>query len=156
MHPFPKLLLEYRTLSKIKNTYSDPLPHMVNTQTHKIHTTYLQTGTQTGRLASKEPNLQNLPIRTEIGREIRKAFLPSPNNILMSADYSQIEIFLLAEFSKDEIMCTAIENGIDIHKRTASLLFKKEVDEVTKEERGIAKTVNFGILWSSSAFARRI
>ncbi len=153
MHPFPKLLLEYRTYSKIKSTYSDPLPKLVNAKTGKIHTTYLQTGTQTGRMSCKDPNLQNIPIRNKVGREIRKSFIPSKGNILISADYSQIEIFLLAEFSKDVIMTEAILNNVDIHARTASILFNKYMNEITKEERNIAKTVNFGILYGQSGFS---
>jgi len=153
LHPFPGLLLEHRMLSKLKSTYSDSLPEMVNKNTGRIHTTYMQTGTQTGRLSSKEPNLQNIPIKTEEGRRIRKAFIPSKGNILISADYSQIELFLLAEFSKDPNMMAAFNNNEDIHKKTASLIFDKNIEEITKEERGVAKAVNFGILYGQSAFA---
>lgn len=153
IHPFPKLLLDYRTFTKIKSTYSDPLPKLINNKTGKIHTTYIQTGTQTGRLSCKDPNLQNIPIRNAAGREIRKSFIPSSGNILISADYSQIEIFLLAEFSKDPIMQEAIRNNIDIHARTASILFNKDMAEISKEERNTAKTVNFGILYGQSGFS---
>lgn len=151
-HPLPGILLEYRTYSKIKSTYTENLIDMINPQTGRIHTTYLQTGTQTGRLSSKDPNLQNIPIRSSIGREIRCAFIPRAGWKLLSADYSQIEIFLLAEFSDDKILQNAILNGEDIHAGTAAILFDKQPSEVTKEERMIAKTVNFGILYGQSAF----
>ena len=152
-HPFVGLLLEHRTLTKIKSTYSDALPQMINTKTGKIHTTYMQTGTQTGRLSSKDPNLQNIPIKTDIGRKIRTAFIPSKGNILISADYSQIELFLLAEFSEDENLFGAFNSGEDIHYKTASLLFGKSGKNVTKDERKIGKTVNFGVLYGQSPFA---
>lgn len=151
-HPLPGILLEYRTYSKIKSTYTENLIDMINQQTGRIHTTYFQTGTQTGRLSSKDPNLQNIPIRSSVGREIRCAFIPREGWKLMSADYSQIEIFLLAEFSDDRILQNAIMNGEDIHAGTAAILFDKQPAEVSKEERMIAKTVNFGILYGQSAF----
>lgn len=151
-HPLPGILLDYRTYSKIKSSYTENLVDMINPQTGRIHTTYFQTGTQTGRLSSKDPNLQNIPIRSSIGREIRRAFIPRKGWKLMSADYSQIEIFLLAEFSKDPILQSAIMNGEDIHAGTAAILFDKQPTEVSKEERMIAKTVNFGILYGQSAF----
>jgi DNA polymerase I len=152
-HPFAGLLLEHRTLTKIKSTYSDALPQMMNNRTGRIHTTYMQTGTQTGRLSSKDPNLQNIPVKTEIGRKIRTAFVPSKGNILISADYAQIELFLLAEFSKDENLFSAFKNNEDIHYKTATLLFGKPQNEITKEERKIGKTVNFGVLYGQSPFA---
>ena len=151
-HPLPELLLEYRTYSKIKSTYTENLVDMINPQTGRIHTTYFQTGTQTGRLSSKDPNLQNIPIRSSVGREIRRAFIPREDWKLMSADYSQIEIFLLAEFSDDPILQNAIMNGEDIHAGTAAILFDKQPTDISKEERMIAKTVNFGILYGQSAF----
>ncbi len=151
-HPLPELLLEYRTYSKIKSTYTENLVDMINPQTGRIHTTYFQTGTQTGRLSSKDPNLQNIPIRSSVGREIRRAFIPRKDWKLMSADYSQIEIFLLAEFSDDPILQNAIMNGEDIHAGTAAILFDKQPTDISKEERMIAKTVNFGILYGQSAF----
>ncbi|OHD19561.1 MAG: DNA polymerase I [Spirochaetes bacterium GWD1_27_9] len=153
IHPFASILLEYRTLTKIKSTYSDSLPQMINSVTKKVHTTYMQTGTQTGRLSSKDPNLQNIPIKTEIGRKIRKSFVPTEGNLILSADYSQIELFLLAEFSKDEHLFNAFNNNEDIHSKTASLIFGKNIDEVTKQERTIGKTVNFGVLYGQGAFA---
>jgi len=147
IHPIASALLDHRTISKLKSTYSDSLPLLINPKTNKIHTTYMQTGTQTGRLSSKNPNLQNIPIKTEIGRKIRTAFIPSKNNILVSADYSQIELFLLAEFSKDNNLCEAFKTGEDIHKKTASLIFDKPFDQISKEERTIGKTINFSILY---------
>lgn len=152
-HPFVGILLEHRLLSKIKSTYADALPAIINAQTGKIHTSFIQTGTQTGRLSSKEPNLQNIPVKTEVGRKIRKAFIPDKGRVLISADYSQIELFLLAEFSRDENLFDAFNKGEDIHYRTASLIFNKNVAEVSKSERNIAKTVNFGVLYGQSAFA---
>jgi len=153
VHPFPQILLEHRSLSKIKSTYSDTLPLMINSKSKKIHTTYGQTGTQTGRISSKDPNLQNIPIKSDLGREIRAAFIPSKDNLILSADYSQIELYLLAEFSKDENLVSAFNNNEDIHSKTASLLFDKHIDEVTKQERTIAKTVNFGVLYGQGAYA---
>ena len=151
-HPLPGILLDYRTVSKIKSTYTENLIEMINPQTGRLHTTYSQTGTQTGRLSSKDPNLQNIPIRSSVGREIRRAFIPQDGWKLMSADYSQIEIFLLAEFSEDKILQNAIMNGEDIHAGTAAILFDKKPGDISKEERMIAKTVNFGILYGQSAF----
>ncbi|MCK4796666.1 MAG: DNA polymerase I, partial [Spirochaetes bacterium] len=151
VHPIASELLEYRTISKIKSTYSDSLPSIVNPISGKIHTTYLQTGTQTGRLASKSPNLQNIPVKTKIGKKIRLAFIPSPNNILVSADYSQVELFLLAEFSKDPNLFEAFKSDQDIHLKTASLIFDKNVGDITKEERSIGKTINFSILYGQGA-----
>lgn len=153
IHPFAELLLEHRLLSKIKSTYADALPAMINGSTGKIHTSFIQTGTQTGRLSSKEPNLQNIPVKTEVGRKIRKAFIPDKGKVLISADYSQIELFLLAEFSRDENLFDAFNKGEDIHYRTASLIFNKNGADVSKSERNIAKTVNFGVLYGQSAFA---
>jgi len=152
VHPIAGLLLDYRTLSKIKSTYSDALPLMINLISNKIHTTYMQTGTQTGRLSSKNPNLQNIPVKTDIGNKIRKAFVPTGDNILISADYSQIELFLLAELSKDKNLYDAFKNGEDIHIRTAMLIFDKKAEDVTKEERNIGKTINFSILYGQGAF----
>ena len=152
--PLPVMLLDYRLLSKVKSTYTDSLPKMVNPVTNRIHTTFLQTGTQTGRLSSRDPNLQNIPVRTDIGRNIRRAFIPSDgDHILISADYSQIEIYLLAEFSRDPMLVKAFQTGEDVHRMTASLIFDKQPNEVTKQERSIAKTVNFGVLYGQSAFS---
>ncbi len=153
LHPIVSDLLEYRTTSKIKSTYSDKLPLMINKSTGRIHTTYLQTGTQTGRLSSKDPNLQNIPVKTQLGRKIRKAFLPSGGSILLSADYSQIELFLLAEFSKDKNLYEAFTNNEDIHTKTASLIFNKDTNDISKFERTIAKTVNFGVLYGQGAYS---
>ena len=152
--PLPVMLLDYRLLSKVKSTYTDSLPKMVNPVTNRIHTTFLQTGTQTGRLSSRDPNLQNIPVRTDIGRNIRRAFIPSDkDHILISADYSQIEIYLLAEFSRDPMLVKAFQTGEDVHRMTASLIFDKQPNEGTKQERSIAKTVNFGVLYGQSAFS---
>jgi DNA polymerase-1 len=153
IHPVPSLLLEYRELEKIRSTYSSSLPNMINTFTNKIHTTYIQTGTETGRLASRNPNLQNIPIKSELGRMVRIAFIPSKDNLILSADYSQIELFLLAEFSKDKNLCKAFVEEIDIHNLTASLIYNKNIDEVSKNERKIGKTVNFGVLYGQGPFA---
>ena len=152
IHPIASLLLEYRTINKIKSTYSDSLPKIINDTTKKIHTTYLQTGTQTGRLASKDPNLQNIPIKTDLGRKIRQAFIPSSNNILVGADYSQIELFLLAEFSKDPNLMEAFNKNKDIHQKTASLIFGKKPEDITNKERNVGKTINFSILYGQGAF----
>jgi len=153
VHPFPGILLEHRTLNKIKSTYSDSLPLMINSKSGKIHTTYLQTGTQTGRLSSKDPNLQNIPVKTEVGRFVRTSFIPSKGNLILSADYAQIELVLLAEFSKDENLFSAFKNDEDVHTKTTALLFGKKMEDVTKEERRIGKTVNFGVLYGQGPFA---
>lgn len=153
LNKFPELLLEYRMYSKLNSTYTVNLVNLINPKTGKIHTTYQQTGTQTGRLSSQDPNLQNIPIKTDAGREIRRAFLPSPGNVLVSADYSQIELFLLAEFSGDPNLGGAFKNSEDIHRRTASLVFGKAMDDISKVERSIAKAVNFGILYGQQAYS---
>ncbi|MCG8570288.1 MAG: DNA polymerase I [Spirochaetes bacterium] len=153
IHAFPGLLLDHRQLSKIKSTYSDSLPGMVNPQTKRIHTTYMQTGTHTGRVASKDPNLQNIPIRSQVGRQIRQAFVPQDGYIIISADYSQIELFLLAEFSQDPTFIYSFQHDEDIHRKTASLLFDTSLAGITKEQRSIAKAVNFGILYGQSGFS---
>jgi len=152
-HPIAKLMLEYRTLEKLQNTYVKALPQLVNPITHKIHASFNQTIAATGRLSSTSPNLQNIPIRTEEGSKLRAAFIPShPKGKLLSADYSQIELRILAHLSQDPNMMTAFKNGEDIHKATASLIFNVPLDQVTKEQRYQAKTVNFGIIYGQSAF----
>jgi len=152
-HPVIPLILEWRTLAKLKSTYIDALPQLIDTKTGKIHTTYQQTVTSTGRLSSINPNLQNIPIRTERGKEIRKAFVPSSeNNVLVSADYSQVELRIVAAMANDENMIQAFENQQDIHAATASRVFRVPIKEVSKEQRRYAKTVNFGILYGMSAF----
>lgn len=152
-HPIISLILEWRTLSKLKSTYIDALPLLINAQTGRIHTTFQQTVTSTGRLSSTNPNLQNIPIRTEQGREIRKAFVASTSDaLIMAADYSQVELRIAASISKDENMISAFRGHEDIHTATAALVYKVPAAEVTSEQRRHAKTVNFGILYGISAF----
>lgn len=153
VHPLPKTLLEYRELSKLKSTYVDSLPGLINPNTGKVHTSFNQTVTATGRLSSSEPNLQNIPIKTEEGRRIRKAFIPSgKDNILISADYSQIELRILAHLSGDARLIKAFKEGLDIHAFTASLVFGVTEADVTKDMRDMAKTVNFGIIYGMSPY----
>ncbi len=152
-HPIVQLVLDWRSLSKLKSTYIDALPQLVGPKTGKIHTTFQQTVTSTGRLSSNNPNIQNIPIRTDRGKEIRKAFIASSeNNLLVSADYSQIELRVVASVSEDENMIQAFLNKIDIHTATAAQVFHVPTSEVTSEQRRYAKTVNFGILYGISAF----
>jgi DNA polymerase-1 len=151
-HEVPKLVLEYRQLSKLKSTYVDALPALLNPTTGRLHTTFGQTGTATGRLSSANPNLQNIPIRTELGREIRAAFTVEPGNVLLAADYSQIELRLLAHFSKDPLLVEAFRRGDDIHTLTASQVFGVPPLMVTADHRRQAKVVNFGIVYGLSAF----
>ncbi len=151
-HKAPKLVLEYRQLSKLKSTYVDALPAMLNPATGRLHTTFDQTGTATGRLSSANPNLQNIPIRTELGREIRAAFTAAPGCVLLAADYSQIELRLLAHYSKDPLLVEAFRRGDDIHTLTASQVFGVPPLMVTPDHRRAAKVVNFGIVYGLSAF----
>lgn len=151
-HPVVGLILKQRELKKLISTYISVLPSYINPATGKIHTTYNQTVTSTGRLSSSNPNLQNLPIRTERGQLIRKAVIPDPRYVFMSADYSQIELRLMAHFSNDENMISAFCSGQDIHAATAAKIFHKPIDEVTKDERRKAKTANFGIIYGISSF----
>lgn len=152
-HPIIQNILDYRSLTKLKSTYVDTLPQMVNPRDGRIHTSYNQAVAATGRLSSNNPNLQNIPIRTERGREIRKAFVPRNEKfILLSADYSQIELRIIAALSEDEGMLDAFRNGLDIHAATASKVYGVELDAVTKEQRRNAKMVNFGIIYGISAF----
>jgi len=146
-------VLAYRGLAKLKSTYVDALPNQVEPSTHRVHTDYMQTVAATGRLSSNNPNLQNIPIRTERGREVRKAFIPKDeNHVLLAADYSQIELRIIAALSEEENMIEAFKNGEDIHASTAAKVFNVPLDEVTREQRGNAKTVNFGIIYGVSAF----
>jgi len=153
-HPIIDLILEHRSLSKLKSTYVDALPSLVNPETGRIYTDFNQTVTTTGRLSSSNPNLQNIPIRTEFSRQIRRAFLPQQDWLLVSADYSQIELRILTHFCQEPILVDAYQTGKDVHRVTAQLLFEKE--DVTKEQRQLAKTINFGIIYGMGAqrFAR--
>ncbi len=151
-HDIARKVLEYRQLSKLKSTYVDALPALLNPATGRLHTTFGQTGTATGRLSSANPNLQNIPIRTELGREIRAAFTVEPGHVLLAADYSQIELRLLAHFSKDPLLVEAYRRGDDIHTLTASQVFGVPPLMVTADHRRQAKVVNFGIVYGLSAF----
>ena len=152
-HPIIEKILEYREMMKLKNTYVDTLPEMMNVKTGRIHTSYNQVVAATGRLSSDNPNLQNIPVRTARGREIRKAFIPKNNNyVLMSADYSQIELRIVASICGDENMCAAFRDGKDIHTATAARVYGIAESEVTKEMRYKAKSVNFGIIYGQGAF----
>jgi DNA polymerase I len=151
-HQAPKLVLEYRQLTKLKSTYVDALPALLNFGTGRLHTTFDQTGTATGRLSSANPNLQNIPIRTELGREIRAAFTAAPGCVLLAADYSQIELRLLAHYSKDSLLVEAFRKGDDIHTLTASQVFGVPPLMVTPDHRRQAKVVNFGIVYGLSPF----
>jgi len=151
-HEVPRLVLEYRQLAKLKSTYVDALPALLNSTTGRLHTTFSQTGTATGRLSSANPNLQNIPIRTELGREIRAAFTAEPGHVILAADYSQIELRLLAHFSKDPLLVEAYRRGDDIHALTASQVFGIPPLMVTPEHRRQAKVVNFGIVYGLSPF----
>jgi DNA polymerase-1 len=151
-HEVPRLVLEYRQLTKLKSTYVDALPALIRSHSGRVHTTFGQTGTATGRLSSANPNLQNIPIRTELGREIRAAFIAEPGHVLLAADYSQIELRLLAHFSKDKLLVEAFRRGDDIHTLTASQVFGVPPLMVTADDRRKAKAVNFGIVYGLSPF----
>ena len=152
-HKIIRDILEFRGLSKLKSTYVDALPEQVEPSTNRVHTDYMQTVAATGRLASNNPNLQNIPIRTERGRQVRKAFIPRDKEyVLLAADYSQIELRIIAALSEEDTMIQAFKNGEDIHASTASKVFNVPINEVTREQRSNAKTVNFGIIYGVSAF----
>ena len=151
-HEIPRMVLDYRQLSKLKSTYVDALPLLLNLTSGRLHTTFAQAATATGRLSSVNPNLQNIPIRTELGREIRAAFTAEPGHVLLTADYSQIELRLLAHYSKDRLLVEAFRNGDDIHTLTASQVFGVPPLMVTADHRRQAKVVNFGIVYGLSAF----
>lgn len=150
--PLPEVILRYRQFSKLKSTYVDTLPDLVDPRTGRVHTSFYITGTATGRLSSKDPNLQNIPIRDEEGRAIRSAFRAAEGYTLISADYSQIELVVLAHFSEDPILVEAFQQGQDIHRRTAALVFNVPEDQVSPSQRRAAKAVNFGIIYGMSAF----
>jgi DNA polymerase-1 len=151
-YPLPKILLEYRGLSKLKSTYTDKLPKMVNPDTGRVHTNYGQAIAVTGRLSSNDPNLQNIPVRTTEGRRIREAFVPSPGNVIVSADYSQIELRIMAHLSEDPAMLRAFASGEDIHRATAAEIFGVSLNEVESEQRRAAKVINFGLIYGMSVF----
>lgn len=152
-HKIASLILDFRELQKLKSTYVDALPQLISPKTGRIHTSFMQAVTATGRLSSKDPNLQNIPIRTVRGREIRKAFIPRNEDYqILSADYSQIELRIMAAFSQDESMCEAFNKGLDVHKATAAKVFQVPLEEVSSDMRRKAKTVNFGIIYGVSAF----
>jgi DNA polymerase-1 len=151
-YPLPKLLLEYRGLAKLKSTYTDKLPRMVDPNTGRVHTTYSQATAVTGRLASNDPNLQNIPIRTPQGRRIREAFVAPPGRRIVSADYSQIELRIMAHLSGDRGLCHAFAHGHDVHQATAAEVFGLPLEKVSKDERRTAKVINFGLIYGMSAF----
>ena len=151
-HPVVGKILEYRGKKKLLSTYIEALPKLVNPRTGHIHTSFNQTITATGRLSSSNPNLQNIPVRNEDGREIRKVFIPEPGQLFFSADYSQIELRIMAHLSQDEHLIEAFREGNDIHAATAARIYKKDIADVSKDERRSAKTANFGIIYGISAF----
>jgi DNA polymerase-1 len=152
-HQVPRLLMEYREMEKLRSTYVDALPQLVNPRTGRIHTSFNQTVAATGRLSSSDPNLQNIPIRTALGREIRKGFVAAPGTMFVGVDYSQIELRILAHFSGDPAFVTAFKKGVDVHRQTASVIFDVAVDDVTPAMRGQAKTVNFATLYGQGPFS---
>jgi DNA polymerase-1 len=151
-HPILEKILEHRELSKLKGTYVDALPELVNPQTGRLHTSFNQTGTTTGRLSSSNPNLQNIPIRTEIGREVRRAFITPPGTVLLAVDYSQVELRIMAHIADEPYLKQAFEEGQDIHAATAAVVNGIPIDEVTYDQRSFAKRVNFGLLYGMGAF----
>jgi DNA polymerase-1 len=151
-HTVVDLVLEHRELSKLKSTYVDALPAAVNPETGRVHTSYSQTGAITGRLSSSNPNLQNIPIRTEEGRRVRRGFIPAPGNVLLSVDYSQIELRIVAHMARDEAMLAAFRQGQDIHATTAAAIYGVPLESVSKEQRRHAKAINFGLIYGMSAF----
>jgi len=151
-YPLPKVLLEHRGLAKLKSTYTDKLPVMINPTTRRIHTSYHQAGTATGRLSSSDPNLQNIPIRTAEGRRVRQAFIAPEGHRLIAADYSQIELRIMAHLSGDKNLLKAFEQGQDVHRATAAEVFGVNLAQVTTDQRRSAKAINFGLIYGMSAF----
>ena len=151
-HALPKLLMEYRSLSKLKSTYTDRLPEQINPRTGRIHTSYHQAVTATGRLSSSDPNLQNIPIRTAEGRRIRQAFVAPKGYKLLAADYSQIELRIMAHLAQDEGLLDAFRHGRDVHKATAAEVFGVPLEQVSSDQRRSAKAINFGLIYGMSAF----
>ncbi len=150
-HSIVPYIIDYRQFSKLANTYIDSLPLLVSKKTHRIHTSFNQTVTSTGRLSSSNPNLQNIPIRSEIGKKIRSAFVPREGNLLMDADYSQVELRILAHLSGDPNLVKAFRDGADVHRRTAAMIYQLEEDDVTAQMRSAAKTINFGVIYGLGA-----
>jgi len=151
-HPLPRLILDHRALSKLKSTYTDKLPRSINPATGRVHTTYSQTTAVTGRLSSNDPNLQNIPIRTSAGRRIRSCFIAPPGSKIVSADYSQIELRIMAHLSGDENLRRAFTEGEDVHRATAAEVFGLPLDKVGDDERRVAKVINFGLIYGMSSF----
>ena len=151
-YPLPALILQYRSLTKLKSTYTDSLPQQIHPHTGRVHTNYNQALTATGRLSSTDPNLQNIPIRSSEGRRIRQAFIAPPGYKIVAADYSQIELRIMAHLSKDTGLCDAFAQGLDIHRATAAEVFGVKLDKVTNEQRRNSKAINFGLIYGMSAF----
>jgi DNA polymerase-1 len=151
-HPLPKIILDYRSMAKLKSTYTDKLPRMVNAKTGRVHTNYGQAVAVTGRLSSNDPNLQNIPVRTAEGRRIREAFIAAPGSVILSADYSQIELRIMAHLSSDPGLLKAFAEGMDVHRATAAEIFSVDAHEVSSEQRRYAKVINFGLIYGMSAF----
>jgi DNA polymerase-1 len=151
-YPLPKLILEYRSLSKLKSTYTDRLPEQINPHTGRVHTSYHQAVAATGRLSSSNPNLQNIPIRSELGRRIRKAFIAPPGQLVLAADYSQIELRIMAHLSGDPGLLKAFHDGVDVHRATAGEVFGSDYAEVSPDQRRAAKAINFGLMYGMSAY----
>jgi DNA polymerase-1 len=151
-YELPGIILEHRSLAKLKSTYTDKLPEQINPQTGRVHTSYHQAVAATGRLSSSDPNLQNIPIRTEAGRRIRKAFIAPAGHVILAADYSQIELRIMAHLSQDPGLLGAFNDGVDVHRSTAAEVFGKAYDEVSSDLRRSAKAINFGLMYGMSAF----
>lgn len=151
-YELPRLILQHRSLAKLKSTYTDKLPQQINTTTGRVHTSYHQAVASTGRLSSTDPNLQNIPVRTEEGRRIREAFIPEKGNRILAADYSQIELRIMAHLSEDKGLLTAFEKGLDVHRSTAAEVFAVDINDVDSDQRRAAKAINFGLIYGMSAF----